>query len=373
VIRTALIQTLALFVDAYRELNARKLFWIALGLSVIGVGAYAGVGIDDAGLSIFGWHVDSPYFNLRIFPSREFFYSFLFVTLGIKVWLTWVATILALVSTAAIIPDFVASGAIDVALAKPISRLRLFFTKWLTGLLFVLLQVALFTLAAFLVIGFRGGKWMPGLFLGVPIILCFFSYLYAFSALVGLVTRSTIASLLITVAFWCVIGLVHLTETGFLTAKNYRDLEVAAERANADLKRPAPAPPDAEVAAKRQADSDKAQASLDKALEAQSFWTRMHTAAFVAKTLLPKTSETVKLMERRLLSSTDMEMFEENSSANNPHPRGDRATRNRLERAGRESERIQRERSAAWVIGTSLGFEAVVLALAGWIFWRRDF
>jgi hypothetical protein len=30
-------------------------------------------------------------------------------------------------------------------------------------------------------------------------------------------------------------------------------------------------------------------------------------------------------------------------------------------------------RSVAWVVGTSLGFEAVVLSLAAWVFCRRDY
>ena len=38
-------QTLALFVDAYRELNAKKLFWIVLILSVVVVAGFATMAI----------------------------------------------------------------------------------------------------------------------------------------------------------------------------------------------------------------------------------------------------------------------------------------------------------------------------------------
>ena len=47
-------QTLAIFYDAYRSLNARKVFWIALIMSLLVAGAFALVGINEKGISIFG-------------------------------------------------------------------------------------------------------------------------------------------------------------------------------------------------------------------------------------------------------------------------------------------------------------------------------
>ena len=72
---------------------------------------------------------------------------------------------------ASIFPDFVDRGSIDLMLSKPIGRTRLFFTKFLTGLLFAGLQVTVFTLASFLVIGLRGGDWEPWIFIAVPLVL----------------------------------------------------------------------------------------------------------------------------------------------------------------------------------------------------------
>ena len=42
------------------------------------------------------------------------FYKWLFSMLVVGGWLTWIATILALVSTASIFPDFVSGGSIDL-------------------------------------------------------------------------------------------------------------------------------------------------------------------------------------------------------------------------------------------------------------------
>src|SRR5262249_47022240 len=156
------------------------------------------------------------------------FYKYWFFTIGFKLWLTWAATILALVSTASIIPDFVGSGAIELSLSKPIGRARLFLTKYLAALLFVALQVGLFSVLAFLVVGIRGESWVPELFLAIPLVLLMFSYLYSFCALIGLLTRSTIAALLLTILVWVLIFMTHTAETGvLLTFKVRQDQSVA--------------------------------------------------------------------------------------------------------------------------------------------------
>jgi hypothetical protein len=44
-----------------------------------------------------------------------------------------------------------------------------------------------------------------------------------------------------------------------------------------------------------------------------------------------------------------------------------------LQAAGQEIRQRARTRSLSYVIGTSLACEAVFLALAAWIFYRRDY
>ena len=208
-------QTIALFVDAYRELNAKKLFWITMGISVLVVGAVAAVGINPKGITLLWWTIDTPIANTKRMTLATF-YRFVYATVAIPIWLTWGATILALISTSSIIPDFVSGGAIELSLSKPIRRLRLILTKYCAALTFVALQVFVFSLACFVVIGIRGSSWDPSLLLAVPIVLLFFSYLYCVCALVGLLTRSTIAAVLLTILFWFIVWGAHTTEQMFL-------------------------------------------------------------------------------------------------------------------------------------------------------------
>src|SRR6185312_1934077 len=90
-------QTLAILVDAYRDLNARKLFWITLILSALIVVAFSLVGVHGNAITIAGYHIDAR--------SPVFIYKSIFSQVVIGAWLTWAATVLALVSTAGIFPD----------------------------------------------------------------------------------------------------------------------------------------------------------------------------------------------------------------------------------------------------------------------------
>ena len=54
---------LAMLLDAYRELNARKLFWITLVMSGMVVLSYGSIGFNESGMSMFYGlqQIDSEY------------------------------------------------------------------------------------------------------------------------------------------------------------------------------------------------------------------------------------------------------------------------------------------------------------------------
>lgn len=440
-LRAALIQTFAVFVDAYRELNSRKMFWIVLIISGLVVIAFAGVGIDEKGLYVFGFPLPIP-FNTTIMPKADF-YKMLFSSFGVGFWLAWLSTILALISTAGIFPDMLTGGSIDLYLSKPISRLRLFLTKYLSALLFVGLQVTVFTLASFIVMGVRAEAWLWGLFLAIPVMLLFFSYLYSICTLVGIVTRSTLAALLLTLLAWFAIWIIHTTEASLLLFKLKNEQEMvmydrqiaALDRRIARLQIASTQPTTqstqsggAPVAATTtMPTTDPSNASSDesfftrwgKALVAQQeaskpnealadakrqladvqkrkdefsnpliYWHRM---AVTVKAVMPKTSETIELLNRSLAkyagiqnqaddSAMDDTMLTTSSSTSTTNP-ADREARRRnrqrdevlMEQAQQRMVTELHRRSLFWVVGTSLIFEAVLLSVAGFVFCRRDF
>ncbi|MCH8343380.1 MAG: ABC transporter permease [Planctomycetes bacterium] len=374
-----MMQTVAIFLDAYRELNARKLFWITLILSGVVVVSFALIGINEQGLRLIMWDVPVPFLNTTVM-SEETFYKTLFVELGIGFWLAWLATILALISTASIFPEFISSGSIDLVLSKPIGRLRLFLTKYATGLLFVGLQVAIFSVASFLVLGLKGGAWEPGILLAVPLVVVFFSYLFSICVLLGLATRSTIAALLLTLLIWFLIFSVHATESGILAFKLLTEQKVTAlesrissyEGTLQGLGKDANEPSQRRAASIRHRLEDRRSEVTDTKATLRKIEIA-HRAALGVKTVLPKTTETIALLERWLIDLAELP-----APANN-----DDSTIERLAESGAftpDPEQLQldaveaiRGRSVGWVLGTSLAFEAGLLALAGGLFCRRDY
>jgi ABC-type transport system involved in multi-copper enzyme maturation permease subunit len=383
-------QTLAIFLDAYRELNAKKLFWITLALSGLVVLVYAAIGIDQQGVSFLWFRLPFIEVTSETIPP-ELLYKSIFMQLGLGFWLTWIATILALISTAGIIPDMIAGGSIEMLLSRPISRARLFLTKYASGLLFVTLQVGVFTAACFLVIGVRGKAWEPGLFLAVPLVVCFFSFLFCFCALVGVLTRSTIASLLLTLLFWFVLFILNLADVLLLTFESRAQLQrdayvervesardaagkiITARREKAgDPVRDGYVPTDEEMREVMPwigmvfTNRDESEESLSKLRP----WVR---AVYLSKTFLPKTGETIALLERSLISAADLERMAESESDEETTVREDsgEAEISDTELSMRLQEEL-RDRPVWWVLGTSLAFEAAVLALAVGIFSRKD-
>jgi ABC-type transport system involved in multi-copper enzyme maturation permease subunit len=380
-------QTAAIFLDAYRELNAKKLFWITMILSSVLVLAFAATGINEKGLTFLHWTIDLPVMNTKVIP-REDFYKYAFVTLGLGTWLTWGAMILALISTASIFPDFLAGGAIELSLSKPIGRVRLFLTKYAAALTFVALQVLVFTGASFLVIGVRGGAWEPGLFLAVPIVLLVFSFLYCTCVLFGVVTRSTIASLMLTMLVWFLIFVINAADAGLLqfriqseVRKEMRGTTIA--RLERDIEALGTAPESAEEVEAKTERLEKMRTEQKEA-EENKVLPRVHDSIVAVKTLLPKTGETVDLMNRWLISEANLEKFagpsaEEEApeppaaAGKGPERRRDPFERNVAREAGRRFQKQLRDRSVVWVLGTSIVFEVIVLGIAAGLFARRDF
>ncbi|HWE04022.1 MAG TPA: hypothetical protein VG326_16575 [Tepidisphaeraceae bacterium] len=374
-------QTVALIVDAYRELNYKKLFWITLILSAVVVLSFLGVNINDHGLIIFGKAWPVPHMAML---DRAVFYRLLFLVLGVDIWLTWAATILALVSTAGIFPDLLTGGSIDLYLSKPISRLRFFLSKYFTGLLFVGLQVGAFSAASFIVLAIRGQVWIWGVFLAIPIVLVFYSYLYCVCVLLGVLTRSTLTAILLTILLWLVITGVHAVEMktlsaqfkdGYVRERIERRIEneernlIAAQKTYAQTLR------ESRVSFSQKKIETFRQDLRENAADIADD-RKWHGRLFLAKTLLPKTSETVALMQRWLASTSAIHGSnpEYERALTEDEPRQIGFGRNTDDERAEEATKKQvLDRPISWVVGTSLLFEIAIVSLAAWIFCRRDY
>ncbi|TVQ60999.1 MAG: hypothetical protein EA379_06865 [Phycisphaerales bacterium] len=408
-----MIQTWAILVDSYRLLLAKKLFWATLAISALVVLAFASIGFTEDGISIFFGvtTLEAPEFAKGTALSRALYVG-IFTSFIVPIWLAWVATILALVSTTTIYPDFMSEGAIDVVLAKPLHRAKVFFVKYLGSLLFVFAQVGIFCVGVFFAIGFRLGEWNWMLFAAVPLITLFYSFLYCVNVLAGVLWRSGIAALLVTMLFWFALFIVQTSENAMVQITTQHRMEAeshdawAASLENRLERMRNPATFGERIA--RTALTPEAQAERIERLEADIATARERaedrraSAAGFEKwrgrigammNVLPRTQGTIGLLERWLIPKGQAGMLEVMMGGAPPPPPPEPAQNDdpgldvaplELEAAPPRpsvdsyevSTRIQDElrEIPAWrVLGPSLLFELFVLGLACWIFVRRDF
>jgi ABC-type transport system involved in multi-copper enzyme maturation permease subunit len=396
------MQATALLLDSLRMLRSRKLFWISLGISMLVMLAYASIGFGENGLSLFfgAWELEDPFF-VEGSPWAKALYLGIYSNLVVTIWLSWAATILALVSTSSVFPDFMSAGSIEMVLSKPISRVRVFLIKFIGSLLFVFVQVLLFCTGVFICVGIRIDEWIWPIFAAVPLVTIFFSYLYAFNVLMGLVTRSGLAALLFTALFWFLLFAVQSGEGALSTIATEQSVRLerledrmADQQARLDRIAGSERPSEQRARERLETELEANRTRADEArqrLEAIEGW---HRPLEIAMAVLPKNQQTIGLLDRWLAPDSRYTMTEimlgeyreEEPSAPPPpieeteEPTGEESREARREErreTQRESTRRElgedRETSAWFIIGSSLAFEAAILALAAFIFARRDF
>ena len=257
----------------------------------------------------------------------------------------------------------------------------IFSIKFLMSLLFVVLQVTLFCVGIFLCVGLRIGEWNWMIFAAVPVVTLIFSYLYAVCVLTGVVTRSAITALLITFLFWFSLWGMQTAE-GMLASYRTR-FEIQTEHSQTRIERMEhrleafnPDPDDAGgliVRADLQRRLEQEQTTRDTSLDGAASLDTWHGPTEFMMAVLPKTQLTVGLLSRWLKDPDGFsiaaimrgDMTGVGTSALMRDPVDVEMTR-----------RMEKELDAYsfwYIVGTSLGWEALVLAAACVIFVRRDF
>jgi len=214
------MQVWALIVDSFRDAIDRKIFWIMTVISTLIAASMACITFTDTGFDLmFGtWTIESPGWAAGSETGRAFVGA-LVTQLIAGQYLCWVGIILALVATASTYPALMESGAVEVLMSKPMSRYKVFLGKYLGALVFVFLQAVIFVVLTFLVIGTRWHYWLFGYLWLIPLVVVLFSYVFSLSALFGVLTRSTVTTLMLTMLVWIGFFWVPQTAYGVFTSK----------------------------------------------------------------------------------------------------------------------------------------------------------
>jgi ABC-type transport system involved in multi-copper enzyme maturation permease subunit len=331
---TRAVQTWALIVDCFREAIDRKIFWVMIVISVVIAAAMACIGFDEDGMSVlFGvWTVDASDYSPESPLARGLIGSILTKYIA-DLYIAWIGIIIALVGTAGIFPSLIERGAIDIVLSKPMSRVKIFLAKYAGSMVFVALQASVFVVLTFLVVGLRWNQWFWAYLWCIPLIVVLFSYIYAFVALFGVVTRSAMTALLLGMVAWIVIWIPQTTYEVMVTFST-QPTEESSQDAEGD------------------------------GSSGDGNW--LKRVRFV-RSLFPKTTDIAYIAGDLIGASTAIEVL----------TGGDLAALSEQERAQIESQ-IAAERRLTEVhivksIGSSLLFEAVIVFIALWRFSRQDF
>ncbi len=142
----------------------------------------------------------------------------------------WIILFISVIITSGFIPNLLQKGAVDLAISKPIGRSRLLIYKYIGGLIFTGLLTAFTVGGSWLVIGLRTGMWNNNFLVAIPLVVAYFSILYAVSTLTAVLTRSMIVAILATLMAWAL-----LFGIGYVNRKiEEREASVAEQLANPD-------------------------------------------------------------------------------------------------------------------------------------------
>jgi ABC-type transport system involved in multi-copper enzyme maturation permease subunit len=311
------MQSWALIVDSFRESKNGKIFWVMLAISILVALAMFCFSFEPGGIDIlFGtWQIETDLFTIggKVRPDLI---SAVAVEWVLDSILGGVGIILALIATAGFFPAMMERGAIEVLLSKPMPRWKLFLGKYAGSMIFIAFHATVFVVLTFLVIGLRWNAWIPGYLWLIPLVILLFSYLYCISALVAILSRSTVAAVLLSLAAWIAFSGVQITEDIFHLYPEWQEYKAA------------------------------------------------HTVAKAARWIVPKTHDITYLAKKWTGAAVSTELVQGDDISGEDRELLDRA-------AG--VEKVRMAIPAAYTIGSSLLFEAVIVALAMWRFTRQDY
>jgi ABC-type transport system involved in multi-copper enzyme maturation permease subunit len=211
--------------DTFRQALSTRIFWLMLGASGLCILFCLSVSIDGGeslrypgdielhggdGKPLTGSNPKPGYLSLAFgairYPlSRDGAAAVHFLVVFLAKLVAGAAgQILALVWTAGFLPEFLQPSAASVLLAKPVPRWSLLVGKYFGVLAFVALQAIIFFGGTWVALGLKTGFWPAGYLAGIPLLVLSFAFVYSFSALLAVLTRSTVACIFGSVLFWIV-------------------------------------------------------------------------------------------------------------------------------------------------------------------------
>lgn len=181
----------------------------------------------------FGWLGMYPFENIALTRSEFQLFATLTIPYILDKLVLSIGVLVAILFTASMIPELLEPGSLNLLLSKPMSRTGLFLSKFIGACSFALLNALILFSGLWLILGVRLDMWNVAFLASIPIYVFVFAIYYSVSAFVGMLTRSTILSIVAAILFWIFcfsIGFTHDLVNGFMVAAEPRGLVVQGDQ-----------------------------------------------------------------------------------------------------------------------------------------------
>ncbi len=191
------MKILALIQLTFRESFAKKTFMAFFGISTLVCLLFIfALNLDivdgvHSSISLFGKEAD------QLIDLNKILFG---IEAGVSILLFSGGLFMSLFATSNLIPSMLQNGNIDLLISKPLSRFQILGGRFLGAVAIVAFNVFYLVVFSWLILSLKSGIWNWGFLLAGFTIVITFSILYALMTFLGIITRSSAFSLMITYA-----------------------------------------------------------------------------------------------------------------------------------------------------------------------------
>lgn len=208
----------ALLLDAYYQVLDNRVFRLLLVLAAILILPTLLIGAREEGLVIlFGvktipWQTFLDAFGAPgVQVPDDFNKTFIagFQDMVVQNLAGTAGILFSIAATAFFIPRMLEKGSADVVFSRPIGRTTLLLTRYLSGVVFVALLSSALVLGMHFSLLLVSGYSDPAFLWNIPSLVYVFALVHSVSTLVAVLTRSSVAAILVSLVFFLFNGCVH--------------------------------------------------------------------------------------------------------------------------------------------------------------------
>lgn len=200
-----------LFQDSALQVLDNKVFRVLLALALLPILVTFVVGLHEHSFSIlFGlWEIDYPSWISMLGDDPRGALLEMFIDGVINSLAGGVGITVCVAATAFFVPRMLEKGSADLVFTKPISRSVLYLSRYFTGLFFIALLGSFLTFGMYLGVLVASGLSYPAILWSTLTLIYIFALVHGVTMLIGALTRSTPAAMILGMMFFFGNGCVH--------------------------------------------------------------------------------------------------------------------------------------------------------------------